>query len=172
MKLINQLKWMALSALLLTLFCAAASTAQAQNKEPYQYQITDDLNYDNSGKPIPPQVFNLPLPAPGKMLVVENVSIKIRVPQGQNCLCTLVTDSPRVPTSEPSVSLTMPSAFAFHEYGPSGLDVRVINQAGPLYVQGNHASDNLSLKCERSSPAGFGQIRVTVIGYVIDAPQR
>jgi hypothetical protein len=172
MKLANQLKWMALSALLLTFFCAAASVAQAQSKEPYQYQMTDDLNYDNSGKPVLPQVFKLPLPAPGKTLVIENVNVKIRMPQGQNCLCTLVTESPRVPTSEPAVSLTMPSVLAFHEYGPSGLDVRVINQTGPLYVLGNQAPDDFFLKCERSSPGGYGQIRVTVIGYVMDAPQR
>jgi hypothetical protein len=172
MKLVNQLKWMALSAVLLTVFCAAASSAQAQNKEPYQYQMTEDLNYDNSGKPVLPQMFKLPLPAPGKVLVVENVNVKIRVPQGQNCLCTLVTESPRVPTSEPTVSLTMSSIFAFHEYGPMGLDVRVINQAGPVYVQGNLASDDFFLKCERSNPSGYGQIRLTVIGYVMDAPQR
>ena len=172
MKLTNQLKWTMLSALLLAFFCAAASVAQAQTKEPYQYQITDDLNYDNSGKPVMPNMFKLPLPAPGKVLVVENVNVKIRVPQGQNCLCTLMTESPRVPTSEPVISLTMPSVFAFHEYGPSGLDVRVVNQSGPLYVQGNQPSDDFVLKCERSSPAGYGQIRVTVIGYVMDAPQR
>jgi hypothetical protein len=152
--------------------CASVTTAQAQIKETYQYQTTEQFPFDASGKSVQPLLINLPRPAAGKLLVVENVNATIELTPGTNCLCTLTTNGPRVPTSDQTVSLTLPSTLVYHEPGQGGQDVRLISGLERLYVEGGNFPGGFTLKCERNYTGAQAQIRVSVIGYVVDAAQR
>jgi hypothetical protein len=143
------------AAVLLTFAAAAAHAAPSvrggSGGVPYQDSIDTEFNLWNNYRAY--EAF-APVPS-GKQLIIENVSYRTWLPEGQTVSCSINEASGTelyLPTPQPSLP------WAGRMESNANVQTTFVLGEGDYYVY-----------CNRSDSTGFGELLITVTGTLINA---